>query len=679
MQDAYIDLQGILALKLPNVSSRLATLREMAQKNGWVSRKRAGRGGGLEYAISSLPPPIREAIQHKQAQALLQAGSAALPTAQAKQTAHKPVVLNKKMRQLNLLPIEAQLKSLNDKQLQVAHARAALVAYVQHLHTVIGLPVKQAVAMVVQEAQTGHLADDLVRLLPLANARNNDNRLLSSSTLYNWVRSWQAAGDDRNKRLLALAPQQTKPKRDLLTIAWLPEFLGIYQDWRGISMIEAYRRFARLYEQSGRLDALPSLDQVEYVMRQVPKIVKERGRKTGSAYRNLLPYVQRDWLALKPNDVWIGDGHSFKAKVQHPIHGKPFVPEFTAIIDGCTAMVVGWTVSLAENTVAVAEALRGGMAQHGVPLLYYSDNGAGQTAKLLDHDITGILPRLGIEHATGIAGNPQGRARIERLWQHTAIALAQEYGTYQGKSADHEAVRQRTVALTSAFRAIDAGRELTASQQKAKNALPTWAQFWADLGAMVEDYNEHHEHSKLPKDPNTGRHYTPAAYYRHRIQADQVAIERLTELELDYLWLPEEIRTVQRGMVQLFNNSYFSMELAIHHGEQVRVAYDLHRAQTVLVKNMDGTIICKAQFEGNKVAAFAQTRIEQLAEQRKQRKVKKAMAQIALAQAEARPALEHQPDFGQLIPTQSPTRETEYVLWQNEQDNEPPQKIYAVI
>lgn len=107
---------------------------------------------------------------------------------------------------------------------------------------------------------------------------------------------------------------------------------------------------------------------------------------------------------IRPNDVWIGDGHSFKAKVQHPIHGQPFKPEVTVIIDGCTRMVVGFSFSLAESCVAVADALRIGIKHNGVPLMYYSDNGGGQTGKTIDHEITGLTARLGIHHETGLPG-----------------------------------------------------------------------------------------------------------------------------------------------------------------------------------------------------------------------------------------------------------------------------------
>lgn len=73
------------------------------------------------------------------------------------------------------------------------------------------------------------------------------------------------------------------------------------------------------------------------------------------------------------------------------------------------------SLSLSENVIAVTDALRYGIATHGKPFLYYSDNSSGETNLTLDADVTGILRRLEIDHPTVIAGNPQGRGIIERL------------------------------------------------------------------------------------------------------------------------------------------------------------------------------------------------------------------------------------------------------------------------
>ena len=227
--------------------------------------------------------------------------------------------------------------------------------------------------------------------------------------------------------------------------------------------------------------------------------MRERGRKTGGAYKALMPYVKRDWLIFEPNDIWVGDGHGFKAKVAHPIHGQPFQPEITAIIDTATRFVVGWTVSLSESTVAHADALRVAMTFNDPPLMYYTDNGSGPTGKMVDADITGILPRLGIEHPTGLPGNPQGRGIIERLWKTVTIPLARTYATYVGNDADNSTKTLTLRKVNSAMNAENKRKELSTEQRRYRAMLPTFQQFMVDLAKAFDDYNNLHEHSELLK------------------------------------------------------------------------------------------------------------------------------------------------------------------------------------
>ncbi|MCX0034600.1 transposase, partial [Salmonella enterica subsp. enterica serovar Oranienburg] len=108
------------------------------------------------------------------------------------------------------------------------------------------------------------------------------------------------------------------------------------------------------------------------------------------------------------------------------------------VIDGACRYITGWSLALAENTMAVAGAIKHGIQNCGKPFLYYSDNGPGETGQALDAEITGILPRLGIDHPTGIAGNAQGRGIIERLNRTLPVRIARKYPTYFGKGADQE-------------------------------------------------------------------------------------------------------------------------------------------------------------------------------------------------------------------------------------------------
>jgi putative transposase len=348
----------------------------------------------------------------------------------------------------------------------------------------------------------------------------------------------------------------------------------------------------------------------------LPVTVKYRGRVTGSEWRALKPYVDRDVSMFKSNDIWVGDGHSFKAKVQHPIHGQPFVPEVTIIIDWVSRRIVGWSVDLAESTVAVSAAFRNAQLNtRARPLVYYSDNGSGQTGKPIDCPIHGTLARQGIAHETGIPGNPQGRGIIERLWQVTTIPLARTYPTCTWKGADKEHTRKMLQALNR-------------KDGTAERLLPSFNQFLGDLAAMVHRYNTGHEHRELGGN-------TPEAEYLARLDPQSIVFGP-SDQEIAVQWLPEVGRTPQRGLVSLFGNEYARKSLVdeLEEGEKVRVRYDIHDASRVFLLRMDGRAIGEAVWDAHKRAAFPVPRMDQLREQRAAGKVKRGEGIIAEAQAE---------------------------------------------
>lgn len=82
------------------------------------------------------------------------------------------------------------------------------------------------------------------------------------------------------------------------------------------------------------------------------------------------------------------------------------------------------------------------------------------------------------------------------------------------------------------------------------------------------------------------------------------------------MFRPEVTRKTFRGEIQLFNNIYYSYDLAAEHGNEVRVSYDIHDANSVIVRRADGSYICDAIWNGNKVDAFAKPVIEQKLEKR---------------------------------------------------------------
>ncbi|MDM4917254.1 Mu transposase C-terminal domain-containing protein [Escherichia coli] len=104
--------------------------------------------------------------------------------------------------------------------------------------------------------------------------------------------------------------------------------------------------------------------------------------------------------------------------------------------------------------------------------------------------------------------------------------------------------------------------------------IPTFEQLMTAIELEVRRYNNR-PHSSLPRKED-GEHYSPAAYRRKLIKEQNVEIDFLSPEELHEMFRPEVTRKTFRGEIQLFNNIYYSYELAAEHGNEVRVSYDIH-------------------------------------------------------------------------------------------------------
>ncbi|WP_017806813.1 Mu transposase C-terminal domain-containing protein [Avibacterium paragallinarum] len=604
----YYSAQELICLRLSVLPTTKKAVIDKAKRENWQSRKRVGRGGGLEYALSSLPQDVQDAIRDKFATSVVVAKPKKLPVMRS-------VVLTE----------------LTEKQRQAAEARMALVAYVLKLEEV--QPRYKAVKFFCQQAKQHLLSPELMQLVAKANNKKGESRVIGERTLNQWVLDYEKATTPE-ERLKALAPMQRVAKK-AEEISWLPDFLAEYRQTNGINVAEAYGYFA-FADQPLMLEMLPSLDRVRRALAKLPRHIKEIGRKTGAELRALKTYVKRDWSKLLVNDVWVGDGHSMKMKVAHPDHGRPFIPEITLIMDAPCRYIVGWSASLSENALAVADALRNGIEQHGIPAIYYSDNGGGEKNWLLDGDITGMLPRLGINHQTGIPGNPQGRGIIERVHQTILYRIARQFETYHGSGADRETVRKVStgvISLEKALRKNTALEDLTPKQRGAMGKLPSWNQFLDAVQAGIDWYNNEHKHSEIG-------YVTPATKRRELMaKMGEENLLYLTPVEARDLFRPAVERTPERGWVRLFNNYYFSQKLLDVDGQKVQVAFDIHDPSKVIVRKLDGVFVCYAELDGNKRDAFPMSFVEKTRKERHQRRAKLKQEQLDEINAELNPVI----------------------------------------
>lgn len=602
-------------------------------------RKRDG-SKAFEYHVDCLPAIAKTAILDRTCQAVIN-DSANKTTAPAGR-----VTVKRKTDRLAVLSqcpalITRSVEQLTEQQKSIADARSVLVAEVLRIEHAAQLPRIRAINYLCEQSRNNTLPEKLQRAAETANARKGHRTGVSARTLNEWVVNYLRA-KDATERLVFLSPGHHKMKKPD-EIKWLPLFLKYFRSLNGPSINAAYESFKKDWmkfysDQPAMMAALPSVYAVRRAINKLSLRERMRGRVSGSAARSLEIYQRRDWSQMPVNGCWISDGKSLNMKVAHPVHGQPFTPELTLVIDGRTRFVVGWSLSLSENQLAVADAYRHGIKHHGKPLFVYSDNGGGEKNKMLDADITGIFPRMGITHMTGIPGNPQARGIIERLNAVIPRAVAQQFATYNGYGADREHARMTARRIESAVNAVSNGRQLTPVQNKALSQLPSWSQLIDAIEREIMRYNSEHEHSQLPK--INGRHMTPAAYREYVLQNEGDEIEYLSDLELREMFMPEQLRTAQRGYIQLLTNTYYAPELIDVDGEQVRVAFDIHDASRVYIRKTDGTFVCEAVWDGNLVAAVPVNAMQTAVEKRRKRRINRVENKRAEIEAEARPVLE---------------------------------------
>lgn len=588
-------------------------------------RSRAGRGGGREFDCSALPPETRQALMIDK---IANATPPALVESQASPElkAPPPVPLT-----APLVPVQPPRRPPSQSDRTVADARMVLVHQMQDLAATVGIT--RASQMLALQLASGQASPELASAARTANQRAR-TAAVSERTLYRWAATH---AKDGWWGLLPAASDTpvTEVDQDVAAV------LGLYHSrdaqWRNLSRAAIavtkqlgrdYDSWKTLYGRARR--ALPKVNKVDLI----------KARHSGAERAAKLPFKRRDTSVLKPLDVWLIDGHTFKAKVRHPDHGAPFAPEVTMVFDGATRMIAGWSVALSENVIAVGDALRHAVGNCGIPALIYSDNGAGETAKQMDCPVAGIIARLGAEHRTGIPGHPQGHGLIERSWQTHMINCARQFASYQGKDVDSRTLRNVSAELAKEQRAIKRAAE-TGGVIQLSNKAPSWQQFIDAIERTVVEYNAMHRHRSLPKHasgPHTGKHMTPAEAWDAML--DSELQHKLGPQELKMLFMPAMLRVARRGEVTFLNQVYFAHDLMAVDGEQVRVHYDIHDPAYVLVFTLEGEFVCEAKWNANRMDYFPKPVIDMAREKRVKGIVKRRQAQIDTALSELQGTLQ---------------------------------------
>jgi putative transposase len=615
MSRTHYSCAELAAIKLPGLPGTENGWKKVVARESWPAQRRAGRGGGMEYR-----PPAHVAAM------ILVTQTAPVPaTAPAASTA--PVV-----RAAAVVMAPQDPGSLTDKQRLERDARMGVLAAIRRLQDQAGCSQEAAITTLLVGARAGKLDEHVDRMLRLA--RDPRGRAGDGYPSERSLKRWLSAVD--------LAPRQKQ--KDLTVPAWVHAFMAAYQQPQKPSIQQAYRQAYGMEPLGQARGGVPSIHQVRRFLDKVGAVSVEAGRMLPREIKAIKPFIRRRTDHMWPDDCYTADGHTFDAEVAHPRHGKAFRPEITTVLSVSTRRCVGWSLGLAESTWGVLDAQRHAVEQCGIPALWYFDRGPGFDNLMQTDELTGFVSRLGGAITHSLPYNSQARGLEERSHRTFLVAAAKKLPTYMGAAMDREA-RQRVHKITRADIRVAGTSRL----------LMSFDAFKEFLAAEIDAYN-HRPHRALPKfvdEHGVKRHMSPVeAWEAARAEGWEPTL--LTDGERDDLFRPYATAKVLRGEIRLFNNLYFSADLEEHHGETVRVGYDIHDASRVWVRDIEGgRLICVAHFEANHRAYFPQSVIDQAAQRRAEAREKRLQAHITEVreELEGRALLQHQ--AADLVPVEA--------------------------
>lgn len=572
----------LASMGLPELPTSRDNVRLTAERQCWPFIEKTGKGGIRREYIP--PAEVMAAIKAKAAENL----AACLPA---------PVLPRRKpVDQLALIETESQALK--------ADARRGVLQALNLLMQRSGYARKKAAAVLIDMARLGTADAQLINMLKMARDERGRRSLDGLPSVRSVLRFVEYERDG------LLTPK--KREADMSIPAWAPFFLGCYQLPEKPTVEKAYRDFLADWQHAQPGTDAPSIHQVRRFLAKVGNVSREIGRLGEHDLKALKPFIRRGFDHLLPGDIYSADGHTFDAEIQHPLHGRPFRPEITTIVDIATRKAVGWSVGLAESALAVLDALRDACLKAGIPAIFYVDNGSGYKNQMMLDMAVGMMARLGIEMVNSLPYNSQARGVIERLHQTIWVTAAKSLPGYIGHDMDREAKLATFKLSRKAIAQAGKPGEVTTMP------LMAWDRFVAFCEEKVTAYNDR-PHRSLPKitDPVSGRrrHMTPNETWAQH-QAEGFEAHRVTDDEARPLFRPQVLRPVRRCELEVMGNRYFARALEEFHGEQLRVGYDIHDPQIVWVYDDEGRFLCTAELDANKRDYMPKSVIERARDKR---------------------------------------------------------------
>ncbi len=420
-------------LALPSLPTTRRGILLAAEAQGWRSRPRQGRGGGLEFHIASLPMAARAKLS-----------LAAAPAAPAKAT-REQLTHDEAWARFERAP-EKHRAEARDR-LAALDAVATLIAH--------GTPKTSAMQMVASQRQ--------VRL----------------STLYGWEAL--VKGIPAEHRLPRLAPRWTGtagPRVDCSPEAW---------DWLRAAFLRPEKpTFSDCYRQLRAVAAaqgwtVPAERTLHRRMMALPETTRVFLREGAEALKRMLPAQTRDHSVFHALQAVNLDDHRMDVFVRWP-DGTIARPHLQAVQDIYSGMILAWRIDRSENTQTIRLAIGDVIETWGIPERFWFDNTRAAANKAItggaasrfrfkvkDEDPAGLIAMIGAEVHFSTPYHGQAKP-IERAFRDAAQDWAKDLrfaGAYTGNSPTAKPANYGKAAV-----ALDTFREVIAERVEEHNARP---------------------------------------------------------------------------------------------------------------------------------------------------------------------------------------------------------------
>lgn len=563
VKEAYTtrELAGLLGF------STIRSVLLRAEREGWQSRPRKGRGGGKEWLVSSMPEATRRAIQTAEERRAIE-----------EEAAHNAVLPAPYVKESDV-PVPMKRAIMDDKRRYKALAKADLLGLYMDWQAKFGSSVKQKQAFILAY-QSGTWSKVLMELGPR----------ISWKTLEKWKLTLR-----RNGSVLMLVDRRGVDLRgrSMLTEKHHAIIEGQVLHPNAPQIAQCMDRIAARCQAEGL--AVPSEDTVRRYVRQYEQTCFDQwtlfreGKKAWNDKCCLS--IRRNWELVEVGEVVIADGHTLNFETINPDTGKPTRMTLLLFLDGRSACPLGWEVMATENVACIASAFRRTCIALGkFPRVVYIDNGKAFRARFFkgceDFNQAGFLGLIrdkgctvatsglyddlecDVIHAWAYHGQSKP---IERFFG-TMHSLEVFTPSYTGWDIAHKPARlHRNEKLHQKLHEKMGGRPLTL--EETFYVLSLWFSAYAQRPNRVR-----HLHGRTPGEVlMEGR-------------GPGVDLEKLT-----LMMLQKEIRTISKDGIRLHNRLYWAPELhSRRHPVLVRWDWQLS-LHTVFVYDTNGEFICEAR------------------------------------------------------------------------------------